>query len=407
MTERDALAEQLDGQLDRDFILDSLVRLLRVPTHVPLGETLIEPDDPKLVHYVQKVIQPLLEQLTYQNLTVDELNNLIMRYGNHESKRGLLMMAYTPTQHANLMEEPFSGKVQDAIAFGHDELCVFGQGASQNKGALASLLGALKVIKDTEIELNGQLIVVVNNEGRSSHACSKYVLDNQDIQANGGILCIGTENRIALGNRGRVDVNIRVIGKSCHSSQPWRGLNTIEAAHEILSRLKSLAWENKHPQLGRSQLTVYQTSFSPIAPHTIPEEGRLTLDRRLIPGEDPDNAVAEIVNAIGDLSPFQVEIQKGVEMYPAVVSQEAEIVQVLQEAFLAIRGKPSETYYPQWTFDAGYPCSKGIPTIMMGPSAVDPAGEDLMATDFVPISQVEEAAKIYAYTIIRMLNLSE
>lgn len=398
------LAEQLDRNLNRDFLLDSLVTLLKVPTHVPLGTTFIEPDDPKLVHYVQEVIHPLLERLRYQDMIVDELNNLILRYGDHESGRCLLMMTYTPAQHANLMEKPFSGKVTNAKAFGHDELCAFGQGASQNKGALAAMLGALKLIKDMEVKLKGQLIFVINNEGRSSHACSEYVLDSQNIQAHGGILCIGTENRIALGNRGRVDVNIKVIGKSCHSSQPWRGLNAIEGAHEVLNRLKSLSWENEHPRLGRSQLTVYQAIFSPIAPHTLPEVGKLTLDRRLLPGEDPDHAVAEIMQAIGDLHPFQVEIQKGVQMYPAEVSEEAEVVQALQEAFINLRGKPSETYYPQWTFDAGYPCYKGIPTVMMGPSAVDPAGENLMATDFVPISQVEEAAKIYAYTIIRMLS---
>ncbi|MGB7054585.1 MAG: M20/M25/M40 family metallo-hydrolase [bacterium] len=398
------LVDQLDRYLNRDFLLDSLVTLLKVPTHVPLGDTLIEPDDPKLVHYVQEVIQPLIERLRYQDIIVDELNNLILRYGDNESGRSLLMMAYTPAQHANLMEEPFSGKVANAKAFGHDELCAFGQGASQNKGALAAMLGALKLIKGMEVKLKGQLIFVINNEGRSSHACSEYVLDGQDIQAHGGILCIGTENRIALGNRGRVDVNIKVVGKSCHSSQPWRGLNAIEGAYEILSRLKSLSWENEHPRLGRSQLTVYQAIFSPIAPHTLPEVGKLTLDRRLLPGEDPDHAVAEIIEAIGDLRPFQIEIQKGVQMYPAEVSEEAEVVQALQEAFTAIRGEPSETYYPQWTFDAGYPCYKGIPTVMMGPSAVDPAGANLMSTDFVPISHVEEAAKIYAYTIIRMLS---
>jgi hypothetical protein len=54
----------LDRFLDRSFIASTLTTLLKTPTDVPLGETTIEPDDPKLVHYVREVISPILEQLS-------------------------------------------------------------------------------------------------------------------------------------------------------------------------------------------------------------------------------------------------------------------------------------------------------------------------------------------------------
>jgi acetylornithine deacetylase/succinyl-diaminopimelate desuccinylase-like protein len=332
------------------------------------------------------------------------MNNLILRIGSGRSGKSLLVMAYSVAQHANLMEDPLSGRIANAKAYGQDELCAFGQGASQNKGALAAMLSTLKLLKDMDISLDGQLIFAINNEGRSSHACSAHILESQDIRASGGILCVGTENRIALGNRGRVDVNVTILGKSCHSSQPWKGLNAIDGAYSVLTSLRSLCMEKRHPRLGSSQLTVYRAIFSPIAPHTIPEVGTLTLDRRLLPGEDPDLAVAEISRAIGDLGPFRVDVKKGVHMYPCEVSEDAEVVQSLQEAFTAFRGCPTEVYYPQWTFDAGYACRKGIPTVQLGPSSADPAGEDLMGTDFVALSQVEEAAMVYAYAILRMLS---
>ena len=50
--------EALLGRLDRRFMIDTLVDLARVPADVPMGhEVFIEPDDPKLVHYVQQVLQ--------------------------------------------------------------------------------------------------------------------------------------------------------------------------------------------------------------------------------------------------------------------------------------------------------------------------------------------------------------
>ena len=399
-----ALLRQINQHLDMDFIVQTLVRLLQVPTNVPEGSTFMEPDDPKLVYYVQSVVRPILSDLGYEGMTIDRLNNLILRSGAGRSGKRLLIMAYTPAQHANQMKDPFSGKITNAGGYGYDEPCAFGQGASQNKGALAAVLGALKLLRDAGVDLAGELIFALNNEGRSSHACSMEIIDGQEIYATDGILAIGTANKIALGNRGRVDVLITVQGKACHSSQPWRGLNAIEGARQALNRLAEISLTASHPRLGRAQLTVYQVIFSPIAPHTLPDVGRLTVDRRLMPGEDPEAAVAEIAYALGDMSPYGLRVEQGVFMYPAEVPVDHEVVQALQEGLTAVRGRPAETDYPQWTFDAGYACSRGIPTVMFGPSCVDPAGEDLLGADFVALSQVEEAAKAYAYAILRLLG---
>ena len=57
----ETLAGRIDAALDRRFLLDTLLDLGRVPTDVPVGfDTLIEPDDPKLVHYAQEVMRPRL-----------------------------------------------------------------------------------------------------------------------------------------------------------------------------------------------------------------------------------------------------------------------------------------------------------------------------------------------------------
>ena len=50
--------------LDERYLVETLVRLLQVPTEISLGaNTLMEPDDPKLVHYVQEVIRPELRRI--------------------------------------------------------------------------------------------------------------------------------------------------------------------------------------------------------------------------------------------------------------------------------------------------------------------------------------------------------
>ncbi len=51
--------QDLTSHLDQGYLIDVLTELAKVPTEVPLGnETFVEPDDPKLVHYVQEVLRP-------------------------------------------------------------------------------------------------------------------------------------------------------------------------------------------------------------------------------------------------------------------------------------------------------------------------------------------------------------
>ena len=114
----DAISGLVDRYLDQDLLVHSMQRFVRVPTEVPSGyETLMEPDDPKLVHYVQEVIRPELADLGVDLLDAP-LNNLIAASGSGETGKSLLIMNYTPTQHNNLMDDPFSGRVGSAAAYG-------------------------------------------------------------------------------------------------------------------------------------------------------------------------------------------------------------------------------------------------------------------------------------------------
>src|SRR6478609_525247 len=79
-----------------------------------LVETLMEPDDPQLVHYVQRVLRPELTRLGYYNLRDVPRNNLVVQLGRGEDDRALLIQNYTPAQHNNLMADPFSGAIANS-----------------------------------------------------------------------------------------------------------------------------------------------------------------------------------------------------------------------------------------------------------------------------------------------------
>ena len=393
--------QDIAEQLDRHYLVRTLTELARVPTEVPLGpDTFMEPDDPKLVHYVQRELRPRLQALGVYDLDDVPRNQLVARLGRGDSGRSLLVMVYTPTQHHNLMEDPFSGKVSRAPAYGFDEPCVFGQGVGQNKSHQAIMLAVLKLLVDLGVELTGRLYFAINNEGRSSHRCSNAILESLEAKPDFGILLTRTGTGISLGNRGRVDVNIEIRGRATHSSVPGQGLSAIAGANEVLNRLKNVTLEGEHPQLGGRQAIPYQLLFEPLAPHTLPEVARLRVDRRLLPGDDPEQAAADLRDALGDLSPYAMTVERGEYMLPALVDVAHAGVRSLSRAHRLVFGEEAKRYYGHGTFDAGGPCAAGIPTVMYGVGG----GVWPLGVDFVPISQLVQVGQVMVRTILDQLG---
>ena len=365
------------------------------------ANTLMEPDDPKLVHYVQEVIRPELRRLGIARVIEVPRNQLVVRLGRGTSPEVLLIQVYTPTQHSNFMADPFSGRI--AVPSGGTGSAAYGQGASQNKAHMAAMLAVLKLLVETRVDLPGTLYFAVNNEGRSSHACTEAILAELDApKPRHAILAIGTGMQITAGNRGRVDIHVRVRGKACHSSDPASGLSAIDGVHEVMTRLRRIQLGATHPLLGPPALVVYQITYDPLAPHTIPGSALLKLDRRLVPGEDIEVAVSEVRGALADMAPWAVEVEPGVFMRPALVEETAPVVGALRSAGQQVLGRMLPIVYPRSCFDAGGLTSARIPAVMFGASGGD--GDIVYGDDWVYLADVIQEAKILALTIGELLG---
>ena len=63
---------------------------------------------------------------------------------------------------------------------------------------------------------------------------------------------------------------------------------------------------------------------------------------------------------------FEVTVREGVVMLPADVAADDPVVETLTGAVRAGGGSSEPVFAPN-TFDAGYGCAQGIPTVMFGP----------------------------------------
>ena len=378
--------------IDSQWLEDVLLGILSIDTQVPLGETEILPGDPRIVKAVEEFVLPRIEELRPAEVRMHPMKDIAARFGP-SGDDGLLIQTYVVSQHSNLMDDARSGTIVDGTDYGLEGKCAVGQGASQTKGSLASAFAAVKSLSG----LKKPVWLTVNTEGRSSHGGSMRLLDDLGVQAAFGIVSIGTDLRISLGNRGRADVEIRVSGASSHSSQPWLGSNPIERAADVVTALRTLALPEPHPHLGPVTVTPYQLRCSPVAPHTVPETALVVVDRRLLPEEQPESAVEEIRAHLDAAQVEGVDVELGAWMLPAEVDKDSLIVRALQEGSSASSGVPAATFWSLNAFDAGYSSSVGIPTPMFGPGKRQFSGEGLVGSDAVSISDCLVAASTIAH----------
>jgi len=382
-----------DPELDALF-----AELLRVPSeHTELMEA-----DPAVTGFVADVVAPRLEALTGVAPRTDGMGNLRWEHGGATSDPadGLLFVGYAMTYPASTMPEPFSGKVVPGEPHGLEGPCVWGRGGCEQKAALAAMLAAAAAVTRSGHRLARPLSLAVSTAGETGrHDAARHMLEQDGLAARHGIVGLGTTNRVCLGNKGRIDVDVVVRGKSCHSSTPWAGVNAVDGARAVLERLDGLVDGLSHPELGQASLVATHIESGPDILHTIQDHCRLTLDRRLLPGDDPGEALAAITRALANLEPWQVDVTQGNFMYPAEVSEDSEVA----VALAAARELAGETGPPLWfpaALDAGYLNEKGIETVMFGPGDLAFAHTD---AEVVPLGQVRRAARVYAAAALRML----
>jgi acetylornithine deacetylase/succinyl-diaminopimelate desuccinylase-like protein len=370
-----------------DILLQSAVDLARIPSAVPLGAaTLIEPDDPLLVDYVQRHLRPRFTELGCTDVLDLPRNQFAVRFGTGTGPT-LALVAYTPTQHHNLMADPWSGRIATPPDVG--EPCLFGQGITQNKVHQACLLSLAAWLAGDGPEPAGTLLLCINNEGRSSHACSDALLDALPVRPDLLIQLFPTGFGISTGNRGRIDLHVDVRGRASHSSTPPPGGGVIAACREVLNRIDALDADvrrRRHPRLGNEHAVPYQVVFDPLAPHTLPASAHLTVDRRLLPGTDPDGTADELRRALAGLDDHcEITVRPGVRMLPAEFPVDRDdLLAPLERAVLAQRGTPAARTTYGGTFDAGGPSARGVPTVMFGV----PEEGDLLGDDFVRLSDL-------------------
>src|SRR5262245_9915223 len=335
----------LDARLSRERAKELLIELVKVPS----PQTELLEDEPLLKEFIKKAIEPRLRAMGFADIRYDTMGNLIASYGAGTSGKSLMFIGNAMNQPASTMPNPYNGDVIDGAQYHLPGECVMGKGASEQKANLAAMLHAMETAIASGAPIAGKLVFLCCLSGETGkHDAIKSVIEGEGVRADMAVLG-GTGLMITLGNRGRIDVFVTVKGSPCHSSRPWDGSNAITGAAEAIRRLLAeVKLDKSHPQLGKQSLTVNHIRSFPDSTHTVQERCEFTLDRRLLPGEDPNVAFAEIeriakgIEQIADPvsgKRYSVDVRLGPFMYPSLVTTESPIVKAILRASEAMLGK--------------------------------------------------------------------
>lgn len=399
------LIDAVISRITADAAKMLMVELARIPSPLtPMMEA-----EPKLREFIDTAVEPRLRD-SGAKICRDRMGNLLATLGTNESGRSLMLVTNAMTQPAATMPNPFGGEVRDGRDYGLPGEVVLGKGVSEQKAPLAAILLALRAIVACNVTIRGRLAFLCCVSGETGrHDAIGCILESTGARAEMAILN-GTGNRISLGNRGRVDITIIVHGSAAHSSRPNTGCNAITGAIEALRRVTEGVRLTPHARLGPATLAVNRISSFPGSTHTIQDRCEISLDRRLLPGEDPDAAVAEIaalVQPVNDaVDPasgqrWRVEILKGAFMYPSLVAETSDVVQAISRASRSILGVVPETYYQSNAFDQGYLNHVGIEACCFGPGEAQYAHTDL---DMASVDRTRDASKVFAGLILQRLT---
>jgi succinyl-diaminopimelate desuccinylase len=334
--------------------------------------------------------------------------NVIVSIGDPDSGPTIAMNGHLDTVPVSDPDKWLNGPYEPTVS--EDGKRIFGRGASDMKSSVGVMLYVIELLKDTPIK--GCLQAhVVSDEETSAKWGSIHVID--EIKAGRlprpDYVLIGEKSDLKVRNAERGILGLEVIfhGRASHTAAARAtGINAIaKAAKGVLALERDL--DKFHPAVGRPVISI-NTIEAGVAHNVVPGECRITIDRRLIPGETKESVVAEIREALDGVAAedldfkYTLTIDPHGDFIPANITEESSpLVAAIQESIRTVTGQEPE-YFVAWAgaTDGRFYRQAGIDTVGYGPGGENAHG----ANEAGYIDDLVTEAKVYVETVARLLG---
>ncbi len=384
-----------------------LAELIRIPSVNPMGRDLTG------AIYGEERLSDFLMEL-FQSWGVPAV-----RWPVHPRRDNVVALFEPPTATGSVLLDAHQDTVPiDGMSIAPfeprvEQRRIYGRGACDVKGGMAAMLAAfLRLVQerprqcarvflsatcDEEATASGIQTLVQNWPAISQQLCG------QAIAPDAAVVAEPTALNIVVAHLGVVRWRAVTVGRACHSSTPDLGVNAIysmahlvDALSDYDARLKSQG--PLDPLCGRASLSVGRIEGG-TSVNVVPDQCRIEIDRRLVPGEQPAEVVQQVEQFVrehlDDINPnhqlnwyFEAPF---LTSPPLAYDLNRKLGERLARCVDAAIGGTA-CIGVRFGTHASRVAAAGIPAVVFGPGSIEQAHTK---DEWIDLDQVEKAAEIY------------
>lgn len=382
-----------------DETISVLRDLVSIRSTNPMGRDLSGPEytESAMADYVQSFLRRFGAEVEREDVFPGR-PNVIGRLTAAGGRAPTLMLeAHMDTVLVeNMSIDPFDPVIREGR--------LYGRGSCDTKASLASMMVAMKRVSSRARRPSIHVVLAATMDEEFQFSGITHAL-KKGIRGDFGVCGEPTDLDLVIAHKGAVRWKIHTTGRSTHSSRCDEGINAIYRMARILTALERfhqtvLRPRPVHPLVGGPTLSVGRILGGQTV-NTVPDWAHIEIDRRLIPGEDPEVAMAEVESYLKAQPEINFEFQMADPFMispPMEIAESERVVQAAASACRAINGRARAVGVPYGT-DASKMVASGVPTVIFGPGNILQAHS---ADEYVEVRQVELAAHIHEQIIDRM-----
>lgn len=145
---------------------------------------------------------------------------------------------------------PFSGLIKNGK--------IYGRGATDCKCNLAVAMEALSSLSEDKVKLNRHILFAATADEEAGSGLGLVPLLQKNIlKADYALILDSDEFDIVVAQKGLIHFKISVSGRKAHGAYPWKGINAINIASDIIQDLKRYTFRyKKHPLLRQPTINI-------------------------------------------------------------------------------------------------------------------------------------------------------
>lgn len=345
-------------------------------------------------------LKSIFEELGYNEIATMPCGSVVGLVGPKDAPVKVLFDGHIDiaTVTGNWKEDPFSGSIHDGQ--------IWGRGTSDQKGGLSGAAYAVaeyaKTHKlDYRIAVSGTVMEETKEGLGVEELCDLY-------KPEAVVITEPSYCNVMIGQKGRVEIELTIFGKSAHASNPEVGINSMMLAAKALLALDKVVPPHDD-LLGEGILVPTDITTEPYPLISfVPDRTKIRFDRRSLPGETEEmilDGIRKVLEQEGIVN-YKLEVtQSTLTTYPGKeytrktfcpswsISKESPLYEAMYKGYQdAVGEDPTVSTWVCCTNGSEFAGTRKIPTIGMGPGLLSQAHT---VDESIEVAQMEKVTKIY------------